>query len=156
MRHLVAGAARATAVGAVHAAGAGSLLARAAGEGALELEHSAGDLVTHRGLALLGAGRGAAREEAAALVVGGCGCGGGGVARQAVRPLMGGGLGTGQAVGAVGSGDGLAAAGEEATTGAAGSSGGVVGLAGAEERHVDGCLGGLFEGGGCGFSCLER
>jgi hypothetical protein len=144
------GAARATAVGAVHAAGAGSLLARAAGEGALELEHGAGDLVTHRGLALLGAGSGAAREEAAALVVGGCCCGGGGVARQAVRPLVSGGLRTTQAVGAVGSGDRLAAAGEEATTGAAGSGGGV-GLAGAEERHVDGCLGGLFEGGGCGL-----
>jgi hypothetical protein len=48
-----AGAVATTAVGASHAAGASGLLAGAVGEGALELEHGSGDLVTQSGLALL-------------------------------------------------------------------------------------------------------
>ena len=46
-------ASAAAAVSAVHALGAGSLLRRAVGEGALELEHGAADLVLERRLALL-------------------------------------------------------------------------------------------------------
>ena len=48
----------APAVSAVHALGASSLLGRAVGEGALELEHSAADLVLEGGLALLVVDRG--------------------------------------------------------------------------------------------------
>ena len=111
-----AGAAGATAVGAVHAASTCGLLTRAAGEGAFEAKHGAGDLVTHGGLALLRPG--ATGEETATGLA--SGCGGGGSARQTM--LMGSGR--------------LAATREETSVRAAGGGGGVAGLSGAEERHV--------------------
>jgi hypothetical protein len=101
---LVAGAvdaARSTAVGAVHAAGAGGLLAGAVGEGALELEEGARDLVLHGGLA--------------ALVVDGGDGRVGGVGVAAARG------------GAHGAAGGPAASGEEAAAGGAGGAGGVGG-----------------------------
>ena len=64
---------RATAVGAVHPAGAGSLDAGAAGEGALEPEEGAGDLVSEGSVALLVLD--AAMEETAAAGGGGSGVG---------------------------------------------------------------------------------
>lgn len=122
-----ASAVRATTVGAVHAARASGLLAGAAGEAALEAEHGAGDLVAHRGLALLmvNDGAAAAGEETTP------GRGGTGV----LTVSSGGG---GRGVGGTG---GLTAAGEETAVGARGLGGGVAGaagLAGAEDGHFGG------------------
>lgn len=65
--------AAAAAVGAMHPPGARRLLAGAAGQGALEFEEGAADLVAHGGLALVVVDGPAAAEEAAAACRGGRG-----------------------------------------------------------------------------------